>query len=63
MKSSRTDKDLSMMVNSARRPSRRRERQSIHDTSIQALLSLMEFLGKGIQQYSSITTRINAVRI
>ena len=49
MKSSRTGKDLSIISKSACRHLRRRERQRIHSPSIQALPSLMAFLGKGSQ--------------
>ena len=49
-KSSITDKDLSIMVSSARRLSRRRERQRIHAPSMQALPILMKFIGKESQK-------------
>ena len=58
---SRTGEDLYTMINSAHRTSSRREIQRIDDTSMQALTSLMEFLGKEIQKYPSSHTRINAV--
>ena len=63
MKDPRTGEDLYIMVNSVHIPSRRRERQNRHALSMHALPSLMEFLGKKTQQYPSIPTRINAVRI
>ena len=46
MKSSRTGEDLFTMANYAHRPSRIRERQTRYDLNIQALPSLMAFLGK-----------------
>ena len=46
MKSSRASKDLSIMSNSAHRPSRRREIQRIPVPSMQDLPSLMAFLEK-----------------
>ena len=61
MKSSRTVEDLYIMVNSAHRPSRRKERQRRYDLSMQALPILMAFLGKEIHQYPSSPTRINYV--
>ena len=61
MNSSRTDENLSIMVNSDCRPSRRRKIQRRHAPSIQDLQSLMTFLGKGIKQYTSSPTRISTV--
>ena len=63
MKSSRTGKDLSIMVNPAHRTSQRRERQRINVPSMQALTSFMKLLEKEIQQYPLSPTRINAVII
>ena len=63
MISSRTDEDLSIMVNSTLRTSRRRETQSRYKPNMQDLTSLMEFLGKDGHKYSSSTTRINDVSI
>ena len=64
MKISKTDKYLSIMVSSARRPSRIIERQRIQAPSIQAMPSLMEFLEKReIQKYPSSPTRIKTVSI
>ena len=54
MKSSITGEDLLTMVDSARRTSRRGERNMIHDLNMQALPILMAFLGKESQQYPSI---------
>ena len=61
MRISKTGKDLSVMVDSARRPSSRIERHRRHATIMQALPSLMELLGKESHQYPSSPTRINAV--
>ena len=63
MKSSRTEEDLYIMVNSVHRPLKRRERQRRNVLSMQDLPSLMAFLGKEIQRYSSSPTSINAVSI
>ena len=46
MKNSRNGEDLYIMVNSVNRPKRRIEIQNIHALSMQALPSLMKFLGK-----------------
>ena len=62
-KNSINGEDLYTMVNFVHRPSRRNERQRIHDPSMQALPSLMAFLEKESQQYPSSPTRINAVSI
>ena len=59
MKILRTAEDL----NSANRPSRRRERQRRNALNMQALTSLMAFLGKESQKYPSIPKWINAMRI
>ena len=61
--SSKTEKDLSIRVNSAHMPSRRRERQRIHAPIMEALSSLMTFLGKETQKYPASPTMINAVSI
>ena len=61
MNSSRTSKDLSIIVNYDCRPSRRIEIQRKHAPIMQALPILMEFLGKEIQKYPSSSTRINDV--
>ena len=61
MKSSRTGEDPYIIVNSAHIPSRIREIQRRHDLSMQALPSLMEFLGKERQKYTLSPKRINAV--
>ena len=63
MMNSRNGEDLYTMVNSVHRPSRRKEIQRRHATSMQALTSLMAFLEKESQQYPSSPTRINAVSI
>ena len=49
------------MVNSAQIQSRRRERKRVHAPSMQAMQSLMEFLGKLIQKYPSSSKIINAM--
>ena len=51
------------MVNYARKPSRRRERQRRHAPSMQDTPSLMELLYKEIQKYPLIPTSINVVII
>ena len=61
IKSSKTGKGLSIMVDSDSRPSRRRERQRRHAPIIQYLPSLMVFLGKERHKYPSIPTRTNSV--
>ena len=63
MNNSRTGEDLYIMVNSVHRPSRRKEIQRRYAPSMQALPSLMAFLDKEIQRYTSSPTWINAVRI
>ena len=50
MKSSKNGEDLYIMVNYARRHSRRRLRQSRHAESMQDQPSFMEFPGKEIQK-------------
>ena len=56
-----TSKELSIMVNYTRRHSRRREIQRINAPVVQALPSLMGFLGKESQKYPSSPTSINDV--
>ena len=63
MNTSITGKDLLTMVNSSRKISRILERQSKHALSMHAMSSLMGFLEKESQQYSSSPTRINALSI
>ena len=63
MKNLRTGEDLYTMVNSVHRPSRKNERQRRHAPSMQALPSLMEFLGNERQRYPSSPKGINSVRI
>ena len=59
MNISRIGKDLFINVNSARRTSRRREKQRIHAPSMQAMRSLMLFLGNKSQKYPLNPTKIN----
>ena len=63
MKNSITGEDLSIRVNSTGRTSRRRAIERRQKIIMQALTSIMEFLGKKIQKYPSSHTRINAVSI
>ena len=63
MNNSRTRKDLSIMSNSYHITSMRRERQRIHELSIQALPILMASIGKEIHKHPSSTRRFNDVII
>ena len=63
MKNSRTGEGLYIMVNSVHIPSSRIEIQRRHALNMQALPSLMAFLGKESQQYLSSPKMINALRI
>ena len=67
MKNYRTSKYLSIMANSACRPSMIRERQRRYSLSMQALTSLIALLGnvlgKEIHKYPSGHTWINTVSI
>ena len=63
MKSLITCKDLLRIVNSDSRISSGREIHRRHALSMQAMSSLMVFLGNKIQKYPSSPTRINDVSI
>ena len=63
MNSSRTGEDLSIIVDPARRPSGRIEKQMRHAPNMQAVTILMEFIGKGSHKYPTSPARINSVRI
>ena len=63
MKISRTDQDISIMVNSSQRTSRIIERQRRHAPIIQSLTSIIAFPGKESHKYPLSPTNINFVSI